>query len=69
MLLRPSTLNTWPINGHKIDHLIDILNNAKYIHEPVLLHVTTIKGKDTLPLRKTRFISTAAAADASSGSC
>jgi 1-deoxy-D-xylulose-5-phosphate synthase len=34
-----------PINGHKIDHLIDILNNIKYIREPVLLHVSTTKGK------------------------
>jgi 1-deoxy-D-xylulose-5-phosphate synthase len=38
-----------PINGHKIDHLIDILNNIKYIREPVLLHVTTVKGKGYAP--------------------
>jgi 1-deoxy-D-xylulose-5-phosphate synthase len=41
-----------PINGHKIDHLIDILNNMKYIHEPVLLHVTTTKGKGYGPAEK-----------------
>ncbi len=41
-----------PINGHKIDHLIDILNNIKYIREPVLLHVTTVKGKGYLPAEK-----------------
>ncbi|HSW46580.1 MAG TPA: 1-deoxy-D-xylulose-5-phosphate synthase N-terminal domain-containing protein, partial [Phycisphaerae bacterium] len=41
-----------PINGHKIDHLIDILNNVKYIREPVLLHVTTTKGKGYLPAEK-----------------
>jgi 1-deoxy-D-xylulose-5-phosphate synthase len=41
-----------PINGHKIDHLIDILNNVKYIREPVLLHVTTKKGKGYLPAEK-----------------
>jgi 1-deoxy-D-xylulose-5-phosphate synthase len=41
-----------PINGHKIDHLIDILNNIKYIREPVLLHVTTIKGKGYEPAEK-----------------
>jgi 1-deoxy-D-xylulose-5-phosphate synthase len=41
-----------PINGHKIDHLIDILNNIKYIREPVLLHVTTTKGKGYLPAEK-----------------
>ncbi len=41
-----------PINGHKIDHLIDILNNVKYIKEPVLLHVTTRKGKGYPPAEK-----------------
>ena len=38
-----------PINGHKLNHLIDILNNIKYLKEPVLLHVTTQKGKGYLP--------------------
>jgi 1-deoxy-D-xylulose-5-phosphate synthase len=38
-----------PINGHKLDHLIDILNNVKCLNEPVLLHVTTKKGKGYLP--------------------
>jgi 1-deoxy-D-xylulose-5-phosphate synthase len=34
-----------PIDGHRLNHLIDILNNVKELHEPVLLHVTTKKGK------------------------
>ncbi len=34
-----------PINGHNIDHLIDILNNIRFRNEPVLLHVVTTKGK------------------------
>jgi 1-deoxy-D-xylulose-5-phosphate synthase len=38
-----------PINGHKLNHLIDILNNIKYLKEPVLLHVTTQKGKGYVP--------------------
>lgn len=38
-----------PINGHKLNHLIDILNNIKYLKEPVLLHVTTQKGKGYSP--------------------
>ena len=38
-----------PINGHKLNHLIDILNNVKYLKEPVLLHVTTQKGKGYAP--------------------
>ncbi|MBC2713368.1 MAG: 1-deoxy-D-xylulose-5-phosphate synthase [Desulfosarcina sp.] len=34
-----------PINGHNLDHLIDILKNIKKMDEPVLLHVITKKGK------------------------
>ncbi len=34
-----------PINGHKLSHLINILKNIKSITDPVLLHVTTTKGK------------------------
>ena len=41
-----------PINGHKIDHLVDILNNIKFLNEPVLLHVTTQKGKGYAPAEK-----------------
>jgi 1-deoxy-D-xylulose-5-phosphate synthase len=41
-----------PINGHKLDHLIDILNNVKYLNEPVLVHVTTTKGKGYPPSEK-----------------
>ena len=38
-----------PINGHKLNHLIDILTNIKHLKEPVLLHVTTQKGKGYAP--------------------
>jgi 1-deoxy-D-xylulose-5-phosphate synthase len=41
-----------PINGHKLNHLIDILNNIKELEEPVLLHVTTKKGKGYPPAEK-----------------
>lgn len=41
-----------PINGHNLDHLIDILNNIKHLKEPVLLHVITKKGKGYLPAEK-----------------
>ena len=34
-----------PIKGHNLNHLISILNNIKNIKDPVLLHVTTTKGK------------------------
>jgi len=41
-----------PINGHKLNHLIDILNNVKTLSEPVLLHVRTKKGKGYPPAEK-----------------
>ena len=41
-----------PINGHKLNHLIDILNNIRELNEPVLLHVTTKKGKGYPPAEK-----------------
>jgi 1-deoxy-D-xylulose-5-phosphate synthase len=34
-----------PIKGHNLTHLISILRNIKRINDPVLLHVTTTKGK------------------------
>jgi len=33
-----------PIDGHNLNHLIDILRNIQYLKEPVLLHVSTKKG-------------------------
>jgi len=38
-----------PINGHNLDHLINILENIKGITKPILLHVTTTKGKGYIP--------------------
>ena len=38
-----------PIDGHKLNHLIDILKNIKHLREPVLLHVSTQKGKGYAP--------------------
>jgi 1-deoxy-D-xylulose-5-phosphate synthase len=38
-----------PINGHNLDHLIDILLNIRNIQGPVLLHVITQKGKGYRP--------------------
>jgi 1-deoxy-D-xylulose-5-phosphate synthase len=34
-----------PIDGHNLNHLISILDNIKKLTDPVLLHVTTKKGK------------------------
>ena len=42
-----------PIDGHNLNHLIDILNNVKELNEPVLLHVRTKKGKGYPPAEKT----------------
>ncbi len=41
-----------PIDGHRLNHLIKILNNVKCLNEPVLLHVTTKKGKGYPPAEK-----------------
>jgi 1-deoxy-D-xylulose-5-phosphate synthase len=38
-----------PIDGHNLNHLIDILNNISYVEKPVLLHVSTTKGKGYPP--------------------
>jgi 1-deoxy-D-xylulose-5-phosphate synthase len=59
-----------PINGHKIDHLIDILNNINYIQEPVLLHVTTTKGKGYAPAEKNPvYFHGCGSFEASTGNC
>ena len=41
-----------PIDGHNLNHLIDILLNIKDIQDPVLLHVITKKGKGYRPAEK-----------------
>lgn len=41
-----------PIDGHNLNHLIDILNNIKCLNEPVLLHISTKKGKGYSPAEK-----------------
>ncbi|MCP3872501.1 MAG: 1-deoxy-D-xylulose-5-phosphate synthase [Desulfobacteraceae bacterium] len=41
-----------PIDGHNLDHLIDILKNIKNPKDPVLLHITTTKGKGYEPAEK-----------------
>ncbi|SMC60539.1 1-deoxy-D-xylulose-5-phosphate synthase [Desulfocicer vacuolatum DSM 3385] len=41
-----------PIDGHRLNHLIDILENIKKHDEPVLLHVITTKGKGYPPAEK-----------------
>ena len=41
-----------PIKGHRLDHLIDTLQNVKDMEKPVLFHVTTTKGKGYPPAER-----------------
>ncbi len=41
-----------PIDGHNLNHLIDILKNIRHPQDPVLLHVITKKGKGYEPAEK-----------------
>ncbi len=34
-----------PIDGHNLEHLCEALDSAKLVNSPVLLHISTIKGK------------------------
>jgi 1-deoxy-D-xylulose-5-phosphate synthase len=38
-----------PVKGHRLDHLIETLNNVKNLRGPILVHVLTIKGKGYEP--------------------
>ncbi|MDX2439233.1 MAG: 1-deoxy-D-xylulose-5-phosphate synthase, partial [Desulfobacterales bacterium] len=59
-----------PIKGHNLNHLIDILNNIKYLKEPVLLHVRTIKGKGYTPAEKNPvYFHGCGSFDAKTGNC
>ncbi len=41
-----------PIDGHNLEDLKVVLNEAKQLREPVLIHVSTKKGKGYLPAEK-----------------
>ncbi len=38
-----------PIDGHRIDRLVETLSNVKEINAPILLHIFTKKGKGYIP--------------------
>lgn len=38
-----------PVNGHRLDHLIETLQNVKHLRGPILVHVLTTKGKGYEP--------------------
>jgi 1-deoxy-D-xylulose-5-phosphate synthase len=46
-----------PIDGHRIDQMVETLNNVKDINAPIIVHVLTKKGKGYRPAEKnpTRF--------------
>jgi 1-deoxy-D-xylulose-5-phosphate synthase len=41
-----------PIDGHDIDHMVDVLNDLKDIPGPKILHCLTVKGKGYAPAEK-----------------
>jgi 1-deoxy-D-xylulose-5-phosphate synthase len=41
-----------PIEGHRIDHLIETFQNIKRMRGPILIHVLTKKGRGYLPAEK-----------------
>jgi 1-deoxy-D-xylulose-5-phosphate synthase len=41
-----------PIQGHRLDRLIDTFNNVLHLEGPVLIHVLTVKGKGYGPAEK-----------------
>jgi len=59
-----------PINGHNLDHLIQILKNIKHLHEPVFLHVTTQKGRGYEPAEQNPvYFHGCGSFDAETGTC
>ena len=38
-----------PVNGHRLDHLVETFNNVKNLKGPILIHVLTTKGKGYEP--------------------
>lgn len=41
-----------PVNGHNLSELDEILTMAKSYHQPVFIHVKTVKGKGYIPAEK-----------------
>jgi 1-deoxy-D-xylulose-5-phosphate synthase len=41
-----------PVDGHDLDHLIQVMKDMKHIPGPKLLHVLTVKGKGFAPAEK-----------------
>ncbi|EON76844.1 1-deoxy-D-xylulose 5-phosphate synthase [Lunatimonas lonarensis] len=41
-----------PVDGHDVNHLVEILNDLKHIQGPKILHCVTVKGKGYGPAEK-----------------
>ncbi len=41
-----------PVDGHDVKAIIDIINDAKRVKGPVLVHVNTVKGKGYMPAER-----------------
>lgn len=41
-----------PVNGHSLSELDEVMHLAKHYHQPVLIHVKTVKGKGYGPAEK-----------------
>jgi len=41
-----------PVNGHRLDQLIDTFQNIRHLQGPVLVHVLTVKGKGYEPAER-----------------
>jgi len=41
-----------PVDGHDVNHLVEILNDLKHIPGPKILHCITVKGKGFAPAEK-----------------
>ncbi len=41
-----------PIQGHRLDRLVEAFQNVKHLEGPVLVHVLTVKGKGYAPAEK-----------------
>ena len=41
-----------PVDGHNVKDLLTVLNQAKKLNEPVMIHINTVKGKGYKPAEK-----------------
>ena len=47
-----------PVDGHDVEKVMEILRTAVALHEPVIVHLITQKGKGYVPAEQVRRSST-----------